>query len=72
MPRKPKDGKPFDQTEYIRNWTKENMKQVKVSYKAEFVEQFRESCKKLGISQSDVFRKAMQETIKKAQMQENK
>ena len=72
MPRKPKDGKPFDQTEYIKNWTKENMKQVKVSYKAEFVEQFRESCKKLGVSQSDVFRKAMQEIIQRANEIESK
>lgn len=56
----------FNQKEYIKRWCKENMKQVKASYKAEFVEEFKEACKKLGIKQSDVIRKAMQDTIEKA------
>ena len=32
----------------------------------EFVDEFKEACKKLGIKQSDVFRKAMQDMIEKA------
>ena len=53
----------FNQAKYMREWQKENMKQVKASYKTEFVDEFKEACKKLGIKQSDVFRKAMQDMI---------
>ena len=56
----------FNQAKYMREWQKENMKQVKASYKTEFVDEFKEACKKLGIKQSDVFRKAMQDMIEKA------
>lgn len=59
-------NKKFDQAKYMREWQKENMKQVKASYKTEFVDEFKEACKKLGIKQSDVIRKAMQDTIEKA------
>lgn len=59
-------NKKFDQAKYMREWQKENMKQVKASYKTEFVDEFKEACKKLGIKQSDVFRKAMQDMIEKA------
>ena len=47
----------FNQVKYMREWQKENMKQVKASYKTEFVDEFKEACKKLGIKQSDVIRK---------------
>ena len=60
------ENKKFDQAKYMRDWQKENMKQVKASYKAEFVEEFKEACKKLNIKQSDVIRKAMQKTIDQA------
>lgn len=56
----------FNQAKYMREWQKENMKQVKASYKTEFVDEFKEACKKLGIKQSDVFRNAMQDMIEKA------
>lgn len=59
-------NKKFDQAKYMREWQKENMKQVKASYKTEFVDEFKEACKKLGIKQSDVIRKAMLDTIEKA------
>lgn len=59
-------NKKFDQAKYMREWQKENMKQVKASYKTEFVDEFKEACKKLEIKQSDVIRKAMQDTIEKA------
>ena len=54
----------FDQKEYVKQWTKSNMKTVSVSYKTEFVTEFREACEKLGIKQSAVFREAM-EALKK-------
>ena len=50
----------------MREWQKANMKQVKAAYKIEFVDEFKNACKKLGIKQSEVIRKAMEETIAKA------
>lgn len=53
----------FDQKEYVKQWTKSNMKTVSVSYKTEFVTEFREACEKLGIKQSAVFREAMEAVL---------
>jgi len=64
MPRK--SSGEFDQIKYQNDWKKENMKQVGGSYKNEFVEQFKAACKKLGVSQSEVIKSAMEETIEKA------
>ena len=55
--------KEFNQKEYIKEWTKNNMKQVKATYKTEFVDEFKDACASLGIKQSDVFREAMQKII---------
>lgn len=63
MPRK--SSGEFDQIKYQNDWKKENMKQVGGSYKNEFVEQFKAACKKLGVSQSEVIKSAMEETIEK-------
>lgn len=56
----------FNQAEYLAEWSKKNMLFVRAQYKREFVLEFREACKQLGISQSQVFREAMEATIKKA------
>lgn len=56
----------FDQGKYIAEWAKKNMKQVKAAYKSDFVEEFKKACNILGITQSDVIREAMIETINKA------
>ncbi len=56
----------FNQSKYNYGWQKENMLSVSVRYNKEFVQQFREALDKLGLKQSDVFRKAMQEVIDKA------
>ncbi|MEG0358855.1 MAG: hypothetical protein RR598_06300 [Anaerorhabdus sp.] len=53
-------------------WDKKNMTFVSAKYKKEFVEEFKEACKKLSISQSDVFRKAMVETIMDSKISEYK
>lgn len=45
---------------------------VGASYKIEFVEEFKEACNKLGIKQSSVFRKAMEEVIEKAKKSQSK
>lgn len=56
----------FNQNAYIAQWKKENMKSIHACFKNDFVDSFKEACKTLGIKQSDVFRKAMEETIKEA------
>lgn len=53
----------FDQNKYIQEWDKKNMKYVGAKYKASFVNEFKEACLILDIKQSEVFRKAIQETI---------
>ena len=47
-------------------YDKANMAMVGAKYKKEFIKEFKEACKSLGITQSEVIRKAMQETIDKA------
>lgn len=59
----------FNQAEYTAQWDKENMSRVVGKYKKDFVDQFKEACKELGITQSEVIRTAMQDTIKKANSQ---
>ena len=66
MPRKSRDGQPFDQVKYMQEWAKENMATVNCRYKKEFVQEFKQACAALGIKQSDVIRKAMQEVIDQA------
>lgn len=66
MPRKTKDGQPFDQNKYMQEWSKENMLAVSVRYNKQFVEDFREALKVLNLKQSDVIRVAMQDIIDKA------
>lgn len=56
----------FDQTKYTNEWKKKNMSMITASYKTEFVTEFREACKILGVSQSSLIRKMMEETIEKA------
>lgn len=55
----------FNQNKYIQEWKKEHMAKVSVAYNKEFVEQFKTACKKLGISQSQVIREAMEAIIEK-------
>lgn len=56
--------------EYLKNWKKENMATISARYKKEFVTEFKKACQVLGISQSDVIRKAMIQTIEQAQKKE--
>lgn len=64
MPKKASGN--FDQMEYIAEWKSKNMKSVNSSFKSDFVDEFRASCKILGLKQADIIRNAMQETIDKA------
>lgn len=66
MPRKTKDGKPFDQNRYNNEWGKENMALVGARYKKEFVNEYKKALKKLDLKNSDVIREMMKETIEKA------
>ena len=51
---------------YMNTWLKENYMRVGGSYPKAFAQEFKDACKQLGLSQSEVFKKAMQETIEKA------
>ena len=53
-------------------YDKKNMAFVNAKYKKEFVREFKEACKTLGITQSEVFREAMIETIEKAKKPNSK
>ncbi len=46
-------------------WQKEKSGRVVAKYKKEFVQQFKAACKGLGVTQSEVIRNAMQETIER-------
>ena len=59
--------KKFNQSEYNYQWQKDNMKFISVRYNSAFVDEFKNVCKSLGLVQSDVFRKVMQEVIDQAQ-----
>lgn len=58
----------FNENQYKREWKKKNMKVVKASFKNDFVDQFKEACKVLGITQADAIRKAMSDTINEARL----
>ena len=53
-------------------YDKKNMAFVNAKYKKQFVQEFKEACKSLGITQSEVFREAMIETIEKAKKPNSK
>ena len=59
----------FNQKEYNKKWDKENMGVVKASFKKDFVTEFKDACKTLGIKQSDAIREMMQTIINKAREQ---
>ena len=65
MPKKASGN--FDQVKYQNQWIKENMSEVRARYRNDFVTEFKTACKKLGVSQSEVIRAAMEETIRKAE-----
>lgn len=66
MAKKTKDGETFDQAKYMQEWSKKNMALVSARYKKEFVEEYRNSLKKLNLTNSDVIRNMMNEIIEKA------
>lgn len=47
-------------------WQKEHSARVTAKYRKEFVFEFKQACKTLGITQSEVIRNAMEQTIKEA------
>lgn len=62
----PKRKIPKTTANRLNSWKKENMALVGASYKKEFVQEFREACKKLDLRQSDLIRAMMEQTIAKA------
>lgn len=55
-----------DKYQAQKKYAKKNIKKLSCSFNKEFVDQFRDACKSLDITQSDVIRQAMQVTIDKA------
>lgn len=47
-------------------WDKEHMKRITAKFKIELVDEFRNACNQLEKSQSQIFRKAMKDTIEEA------
>ncbi len=47
-------------------WINERYTTVGTKMPKDFVQQFKDACKTLGVSQSEVFRQAMQNTINEA------
>ena len=68
MPKKASGN--FDQVKYQNQWIKENMSEVRARYRDDFVDEFKTACKKLGVSQSEAIKAAMEETIRKAEGKE--
>lgn len=66
MPRKTKDGQPFNQQSYQNDWKKQNMKTVSASYKADFVDEYKAALKKIGQKNSEAIRMMMEEVIERA------
>lgn len=64
MPKKASGN--FNQAKYMQEWAKENMSTVMGKYSKDFVNEFKQACKVLGISQSQVIREAMIKTIEEA------
>ena len=62
----PKRKIPKTTANRLNSWKKENMALVGASYKKEFVQKFKEACKKLDLRQSDLIRAMMEQTIEKA------
>lgn len=60
------DEKKFDQIKYQNQWIQSRYAKVGGSYPKKFVNDFKDACKKIGCTQSEVFRKAMEEVIEKA------
>ncbi len=65
----PKRKIPKTTANRLNSWKKENMALVGASYKKEFVQEFREACKKLNLRQSDLIRAMMEQTIAKAKQE---
>lgn len=51
---------------YMYGWQKEKMSAITVRYKKEFVQEFKEACKSLNKSQSEIIKQAMIQTIEEA------
>ena len=56
-----------DQIKRQNEWISSHLAAISVRYKPELVTAFRDACKKLGVSQSEVIRDAMETTIRKAE-----
>ena len=50
-----------------KKYAKDNIKNISCSFKKEFVDEFNEACKTLGVKKAALIRELMEQTIEKAQ-----
>ena len=55
-----------------KKYAKTHIKKLSCSYPSEFIDEFRNACKELGVKQSDVIRKVMKETIENAKKDQSR
>lgn len=58
----------MEQDKYVaqKKYAKNNIKKLSCSFQTTFVDDFKNACNKLGVTQAEVIRKTMQEVIDKA------
>lgn len=49
-----------------KKYAKSNIKKLSCSFNKDFVDEFKEACQTLGVTQSQIVREAMQNTIERA------
>ena len=55
-----------------KKYAKSNIKKLSCSFNKDFVDEFKEACQTLGVTQSQIVREAMQNTIERAKKESEK
>lgn len=55
-----------------KKYAKSNIKKLSCSFNKDFVDEFKEACQTLGVTQSQIVREAMQNTIERAKKKSEK
>ena len=55
-----------------KKYAKTNIKKLSCSFNKDFVDQFKDACETLGVTQAQIIRQAMQDTIDQVQKKDRK
>ncbi len=55
-----------------KKYAKSNIKKLSCSFNKDFVDEFKKACQTLGVTQSQIVREAMQNTIERAKKESEK